>query len=175
MKKNLGIVLLLIAVALATSVAAAAFVYESGSQQVTQTVKNIATLTLQNSALGNIEEGQTVTITKTTVSSLGAAVTLVTTKDNVYLKFDSDINLLNSAFSSYTVTAKYASVGSGSSSTVGSTACSMTIVTPDPSAITLDKAGTWVLDFEISATAKAVSSDQATTITINVSAQSDAS
>jgi hypothetical protein len=175
MKKNLVIALSLAAVALVASTVVAAIIYESGTNQLTQTVKNVATLTLQNSALGNIEEGQTITITKATVSSLGAAVTLVTTKDNTYLNLDSDINLLTSAFSTYTVTAKYASVGSGSSSTVGSTACTMSIASPNPAVITLDKAGTWVLDFEVSATAKSVSSDQATTATINVSVQSDSS
>jgi hypothetical protein len=147
--------------------------YESGTQEVTQTVKNIATLTLQNSALGNIEEGQTVTVTKATVSSLGAAVTLQTNKDNIYLKFDSNVNLLTSAFSSYTITAKYASVGTGSSASVGSTACTMTIASPDPAVITLDKAGTWTLDFEVSATAKSVTSDQVTSATVLVYAQSD--
>lgn len=155
-----------------TIVAASAYVYETAQNTVTQTVKNIATLTLNNSALGNIEEGQTISYTKATVSSLGDIVTITTTKDTVYLHFDSDIQLLTTYYSTYSITVKYAAVGSGSSHNVGDTACTMTIGSPDPAAVTLDKLGTWRFDFELTTTAKSVSSDQATTATIVVTAES---
>ena len=170
MKKRLvGFALLFLSLAV---VAVSAYVYETANIAVTQTVKNIATLTVQNSALGNIEEGQTLSYTKATVSSLGNILSLTTTKDNVYLHLDSDVNTLSTYYSTYTITVKYAAVGVGSSHNVGDTACTMTLASPDPAGITLDKAGTWQFDFEITTTAKSVSSDQATTVTIIVTAES---
>src|SRR4030067_2230008 len=109
-----------------------AFVYETSQHTITQTVQNIATLTLQNSALGNIEEGQTVSYTKATGASLGDIVTITTTKDGVVLHFDSDIQALTTYYTTYTITVKYAAVGSGSTHIVGDTACTMTIGSPDP-------------------------------------------
>jgi hypothetical protein len=151
---------------------ASAWVYEMSQNNVTQTVKDIASLTLQNAALGDIEEGETKSITKATQASLGNIVSTTTTKDNVYLHFNSDADALTSAFSAYTITVKYVAVGAGSSHNVGDVACTMTIASPDPATVTLDKAGTWTFDFEVSMTAKSVSSDQATTTTIVVSAES---
>jgi hypothetical protein len=168
-KPILGIIMLMLCACIVT---ASAFVYETAQHTVNQTVKNIATLTVQNSALGNIEEGETKAYTKATVSSLGGIVGLATTKDNVYLHFNSDTDALTTYFTSYTITVKYAAVGAGSSHNVGDTACSMSIASPDPSGVTLDKSGTWSFDFEISATAQSVSSDQATTVTIIVTAES---
>jgi hypothetical protein len=153
-------------------VTVSAYIYETQNIAVTQTVKNIATLTVQNSALGNIEEGQTISYTKATVSSLGNIFNLTTTKDNVYLHFNSDVDSLSAYYSTYTITVKYAAVGTGSSYTVGSTACTMTLADPDPAGITLDKAGAWRFDFEITTTAKSVSSDQATSVTTVVTAES---
>jgi hypothetical protein len=152
--------------------AVSAFVYETAQHTINSTVKNIATLTLQNSALGNIEEGATNTYTKSTVSSLGSIVTVATTKDGVYLHFDSDLDSLSTYYSSYVITVKYYTVPEGSSYTQGQTACTMSLSSSDPAAITLDKLGTWTFDFEITMTAKSVSSDQATTVTIVVSAES---
>ncbi|HLC01102.1 MAG TPA: hypothetical protein VJL33_07280 [Candidatus Bathyarchaeia archaeon] len=149
-----------------------AYVYETAQQTITQTVQNIATLTLQNSALGNIEEGQTISYTKATVSSLGNILNITTTKDNVYLHFDSDVNTLSTYYTTYTITVKYAAVGSGSTHVVGDTAATMTIGAPDPAGVTLDVDGAWRFDFELTTTAKSVSSDQATTATITVTAES---
>jgi hypothetical protein len=169
-------ILLLVGIALSilsiSITAVSGLVYETAQHTVTQTVKVIATLTLQNSALGNIEEGQTISYTKATVSSLGDIVTISTTKNNVYLHFDSDVQALTSYYSTYTITVKYAAVGSGSTHSVGQTACTMTLASPDPAAVTLDVSGTWRFDFEITTTAKSVSSDQATTVTIVVTAES---
>ena len=170
MRKSLvGTLLILLSLAI---VSASAFVYETAQNTVTQTVKQIATLTVQNSALGNIEEGETKSYTKATVSSLGSIANITTTKDNVYLHFNSDLDSLSTYYTTYTITVKYAAVGSGSSHNVGDTACTMTIASPDPTAVTLDKTGTWRFDFEIDTTAKSVSSDQPTTVTIAVTAES---
>jgi hypothetical protein len=168
-KRAVGIALLLLSVAVVT---VSAYVYETASIAVTQTVKNIATITVQNSALGNIEEGQTLSYTKANVSSLGSILNLTTTKDNVYLHFDSDLDSLTTYYSTYTITVKYAAVGTGSTHNVGDVACTMTLAAPDPAGVTLDKTGAWRFDFEITTTAKSVSLDQATTVTIVVTAES---
>jgi hypothetical protein len=89
----------------------------------------------------------------------------------VYLHFNSDIDSLSSYYSTYTVTAKYAAVGAGSSHVIGDVTCTMTLETPDPG-VKLDKAGTWRFDFEITTTAKSVRSDQATSATTTVTAES---
>ena len=151
---------------------ASAYVYETAQHTITQTVQNIATLTLQTSALGNIEEGQTISYTKATVSSLGNIVNLTTTKDNVYLHFDTDVNTLSTYYTTYSITVKYAAVGSGSTHTVGDTAATMTLASPDPTAVTLDVDGAWRFDFELTTTAKSVSADQSTTVTVVVTAES---
>jgi hypothetical protein len=155
-----------------TVVLVSAFVYETAQHTVTQTVRDIATLTVQNSALGDIEEGETRGYAKTNASALGNIINVTTTKDDVYLHFNSDIDSLSTYYTTYTITVKYAAVGSGSSHNVDDTACTMTLASPDPSAVTLDKSGTWRFDFEISTTAKSVSSDQPTTATIAVTAES---
>jgi hypothetical protein len=168
-KRAIGILLLLFSLLV---VGVSAYVYETATITVTQTIKDIATLTVQNSALGNIEEGQTISYTKATISSLGNILNLTTTKDNVYLHFNSDIDSQTAYYSTYTITVKYAAVGAGSSHNVGDVACTMTLVAPDPTGITLDKTGAWRFDFEITTTAKSVSSDQAATATIIVTAES---
>ena len=168
-KKIGGIAFVLLAMLI---VSASAFVYESAQQTVGQTVVNIATLTLQNSALGDLEEGETLSYTKATVATLGDAITVTTTKANVYLHLDSDIQLLTTYYTTYDVTVKVITVPGGSSYSVGDTAATMTIAAPDPSSITLDIAGAWAFDFELTTTAKAVSSDQGTTATIDVTAES---
>ena len=155
-----------------TIVAVSAYVYETGQVEVTQTVKNIATLTVGSNNLGNIEEGQTATITKTQNASLGGIVSVTTTKDAVYLYFSSDIAALTTYYTEYQIVVKYAAVGSDSAHSIGDIACTMTIASPNPSSITLDKLGTYTFDFELTMTAKSVSADQATTATITVSAQS---
>ena len=165
--KILAILLMFMTIATVT-----AYVYETGQITVTQTIKNIATLTLGNSALGNIEEGQTIIYTKADTPTLGAIVSLTTTKDEVYLQFTSDIAALATYYSTYQITVKFAAVGTGSTHTVGQVACTMTIDAPTPTSVTLDKAGTWTFDFELTTTAKSVSADQATTATITVTAES---
>jgi hypothetical protein len=153
-------------------ISVSAFVYDTAQHTVTQTIKEIATLTVQNSALGNIEEGETKSYSKTTVASLGNIINITTTKDHVYLYLDSDLDSLSTYYTTYTITVKFAAVGSGSSHNVGDTACTISLASPDSTAIDLDKAGTWRFDFEILTTANSVSADQPTTVTITVTAES---
>ena len=90
----------------------------------------------------------------------------------MHLHFNSDIDSLSSYYSTYTITVKYAAVGSSSSHVVGGVACTMTLESPDPSGVTSDKAGSWVFDYEITATAKSVSSDHVTSTSTIVTAES---
>ena len=165
-------ILIAFSIVLIVTAVASAYVYETGQIEMSQTVKNIATLTVGNNNLGYIEEGQTATITKTENASLGGIVSVTTTKDNVYLYFSSDIAALTTYYTTYQITVKYSAVGSGSSHTVGDIACTMTIASPTPSSITLDKLGTYTFDFELTMTAKSVSADQPTTAIITVTAES---
>jgi hypothetical protein len=166
-KKAIGIALIILSLLVGV---VSAYVYETGTISVTQTVKNIATLTVQNSALGNIEEGQTIAYTKATVSSLGNILDLTTTKTGVVIHFDSNINLLSTYFSTYTITVKYAVALNGHS--IGDVLTTMTIASPDPTGVTLTAAGAYQFDFEITTTALSVSSDQATSVTVVVTAES---
>ena len=168
-KKIAGIVFVIFSIMIAT---VSAYVYESAQQTVGQTVVNVATLTLKNSALGNLEEGETRSYTKADIANLGAAISLTTSKANVYLHLNSDIDSLTAYYTTYTVAVKYITVPSGQEALIGQTATTMTIASPDPSGFTLPAAGSWALDFEITTTAKSVSSDQASTATVVVTAES---
>jgi hypothetical protein len=164
-----GITLILLSLSVAGF---SGFVYGVAQHTVPQTDKLIASLTVQNSDLGNIEEGESKTYDKTTISSLGNALTLTTTEDNVYLNFSSNIDTLGTYYCTYNITGKFFAIGSGSTHNVGNTACVMTLASPDSNVVSLDKTGVWSFDFEITTTAKSVSSDQETTATIVVTAKS---
>jgi hypothetical protein len=166
-KRAIGISMLIIALMIGI---VSAYVYETATITATQTIKNIATLTVQNSALSNIEEGQTLTLTKTQVSSLGNAVSLTTTKASVVLHFASNLNTLNTFYSAYTITVKYANAVNGHA--VGDVLTTMSIATPNPTGVTLAAVAAYQFDFEITATALSVSSDQVTSATITVTAES---
>jgi hypothetical protein len=151
-------------------VGVSAFVYEQASQTITQTIVDIATLTLKNSALGNLNEGESQTYTSATVANLGDAISLTTTTASVYLHLDSDVDSV-SGYSAYSIVVKFSQVV-GSTYSVGDTACTLSVGSPDFSSIDLDAAGTWGFDFEISTTAGSVSADTPSTVTIIVSAES---
>jgi len=155
--------------------AVSAYVYEQSSMTVTQTIQDIATLTLSNAALGTIEEGQTVTYTPSTTPALDGIIQVVTTKSNVYLHLDSDLDSQSSNYVTYNITVKFDTVPAGSSYSVGDVACTLTLSSPDYHSITLDVAGTWKFDFEITTTPQGVSADTDTTVTITVSAESTSS
>ena len=167
-KSLVGVLFLMLSFSI---VAVSAFVYEEASQTVTQTIVNVATITLQDSALGSIDEGETKTYTNVTVASLGDAISITTTKA-VYLHLVSDVDSLSSDYTTYNVVVKFDTVPGGSSHTSGQTACTLTLTLPDYSSIDLDVAGSWTFNFEITTTASSVSSDQPTTVTIDVSAES---
>jgi hypothetical protein len=166
--KILGVFFVLLSILI---VSVTAIVYETAQQTVTQTIKNIATLVLNSPALGNIEEGETKSYNKTDVAALGDAISIATYKADVYLHLDSDVDSLSTYYTTYDITIKYATVPGGSSHSVGETAATITLVSPDPAGIGLDVAGSWTFDFEITTTAKSVSSDQATTVTIVATAE----
>ena len=153
-------------------VSVTAIVYESKQQTLTQTVKDIATITLNNAALGNLEEGETKTNTKTEVANLGAAITLTTTKASVYLHLSSDLASQSDYYTTYNVVVKIATKPSGGTHTVGETIATLSLASPNSGAIDLDVLGSWTFDFEVTTTAKSVTDDQATTVTITVTAES---
>ena len=153
-----------------TIVGVSAYVYEQASQTITQTIIDIATITLKNSALGNLNEGETQTYTNVTIPNLGDAISLTTTTANVYLHLNSDLDLVSS-YSNYTIEVKFSQVV-GATYSAGDTACVLNIGSPNYSSIDLDAAGTWAFDFEITTTAPSVSSDTPSTVTITVSAES---
>jgi len=168
-KKILGVFFILLSILI---VFVSAFVYETATQTVGQTITNIATLTLKSSALGNIEEGETIKYTKDNATNLDAAISITTTKAGVYLHLNSNIDSLSAYYTTYNITVKFFTVPVGSGYSEGNAACTMTLSSPDPAAIILDAAGSWVFDFEVTTTAKSVSADQPTTATIVVTAES---
>jgi hypothetical protein len=166
--KTTGLALLLFSLFV---IGVSAYVYEQATMTVTQTIVEVATITVDNSALGSINEGETIAYTKATVATLGDAVTVNIQSQPVYFYFDSDLDSLSASYSTYTITVKFIEV-QGSTYSVGDTAATMTVGSPDPAAVTLDATGLWRFDFEITTTAQSVSSDTPTTATIVVSAES---
>lgn len=163
-----GLLLLMLSISI---LGTSAYVYQQASQTIDQTIKEVATITLLNSDLGDLKEGETKTYTKTEVPNLGDAITITTTTavSNVYLHLDSDLDSLTD-YSTYNIVVKFSEV-QGSTYSVGDTACTLTLVSPDYSSIDLDAAGTWKFDFEITTTANSVNADVPTTVTIIVSAE----
>jgi len=160
-------------IALSFSIAGvSAYVYQQASQTITQTIVEVATITLKNSALGNINEGETKSYTKAEVANLGDAITLTTTAANAYLHLDSDLDSVTD-YSAYSIVVKFSQVV-GSTYSVGDTACTLSTGSPDYSSVDLDAAGTWAFDLEISTTAGSVDSDVPATVTIIVTAESTA-
>jgi hypothetical protein len=148
-----------------------AYVYQQATMTVTQTIVEVATITVDNSVLGSINEGETIAYTKATVATLGDAVTIDIQSQPVYLYFDSDLDSLLGSYSTYNITVKFIEVQGGTYA-VGDNPVNMTLVSPDPAAITLDAIGLWRFDFEITTTADSVDADIPTTATIVVSADS---
>ena len=167
-KKIIGVFFILLSIFI---VFVSAFVYETAQQTVAQTITNIATLNLKNSALGNIEEGETISYTKGNATNLDAAISIMTTKQNVYLHLNSDIDSLSTYYSTYTITVKFFTIPVDSDYSEGTTACTLTLTSPNDVVI-LDEDGSWVFDFEVTTTAQSVSEDYLATATIVVTAES---
>lgn len=172
-KSLIGVLFLLLSISIPV---VSAFVYESAQQTVDQTVVEVATITLKDPALGNIDEGETKTYTKVggggdvELATLGDAISITTQKASVYLHLDSDLNDLTD-YSTYEIVVKFSTV-EGSTYTVGQTACTLNLTSPDYSSIDLDVAGTWKFDFELTTTASSVNANSPTTVTIVVTAES---
>ena len=153
-------------------VSVSAFVYEQASNTVTQTIVEVANITLDQGTLGSISEGQTILYTATNTSSLDDIISITTTQANVYLHFDTDLDSQSSNYATYQIVVKAGTV-QGSTINTGATVATLTLASPDTSlGVDLDTAGAWTFDFEITTTAESVSSDQATTVNIIVSAES---
>jgi hypothetical protein len=169
-KTLIGILFVLMSITI-TSVSA--YVYETAQLTLTQTIKEIATITLRGSSFGVLKEGQTLLYTKANSSNLGAAITLVTTEDNVYMHLtSSDLASQSIWYSAFNVVVKIATKPTGSTHTVGETVATLSLASPNSGAINLDVLGSWTFDFEVTTTAKPVSADHATTVTITATAES---
>jgi hypothetical protein len=165
----IGIVLIFMSFGI---VGATAFVYENAQQTARQNIQNIANIALKDFALGTIEEGQTLHYTKSNLTSLGAAMTLATTKANVYMHLGSDLPSQSGSYTRYDIVVKYITVPVGSMYGVGDTVATLTLIQPNSGAVRLDVGGAWAFDLEIITTAKSVSADTPTTVTITVTAES---
>lgn len=163
----LGTVLLLLSFSI---VSVSAYIYEQNSQTVSQTIVDVATLTLGNADLSDLEEAQTLLYTPANDTELDEIISITTTKANVYLRLDSNLDTLTD-YSTYNIVVKFSTVV-GSTYSIGQTACTLSLASPDFSSIDLDAAGTWAFDFEITTTAGTVSANSSNTVTINVSAES---
>jgi hypothetical protein len=168
-RKTLGILFMLMSITISS---VSAYVYETAQLTLTQTVKEIATITLKGSSFGVLKEGQTLLYTKANSSNLGTAITLATTEANVYMHLTSDIASQSAWYSTFNVVVKIATKPSGGTHTVGETVATLSLASPNSGSIDLDVLGTWTFDFEVTTTAKPVSADHATTVTITATAES---
>lgn len=128
---------------------------------------NIAILTLGDSILGSIEEGQTVHYTPTNQTDLNDIISVTTAEETVYLHLSSNLDDQSGNYGTYDIVIKFDTVPSGSSHNTGDTACTLSLTSPEYSSIDLDVAGAWTFDFEITATANSVSADHTTTVTVS--------
>jgi hypothetical protein len=170
MKRIAGLTLVLLSFVI---VLVSAFVYEQQSNTVTQTITEIASITLDQAALGDIEEGETILYTPTNTSAIDQILDVTTGKDGVYLYFETDLDSQSSNYDTYQieVIVDTAPGGSGVSGTIET----LTIGSPNSaSGIALDLEGDWVFDFQVTTTAQLVDSDTPTTVNIDVFAQSTA-
>jgi hypothetical protein len=165
---KISVVLFLLFCFMVTSVSA--YVYQQSTLTETQNNMEIAPITLKNSDLGNINEGETKVYASSEIPSLGEAISITTTTAPVYLHFNSNIELLSSSYSTYNIDVLYNQVpplGTGSG-----IACSMSIASPDPSVVTLDAVGTWVFDLSLKTTAKSIDLNTPATVQIFITTES---
>ena len=166
MKRIAGLLLILLSFII---VLVSAFVYEQQSQTTTQTITEVASITIDNAALGNIEEGETILYTATNTSVVDDILNITTGKANVYLHFDSDLDAQSGNYSTYQIEVIVDTAPGSLSGTVAT----LTIANPDTTTgIDLDTAGAYIFDFQVTTTAQQVSSDTPTTVNITVTAES---
>jgi len=147
-----------------------AFVYEQQSQTTTQTITEVASITLGDAVLGPIEEGETILYTATNTSALNQILTVTTTKASVFLHFDTNLDGQSGNYTTYQIDVM---VDTQPGSDLSDPVATLTIASPDTTAgIDLVTAGTYIFDFQVTTTAQQVSSDRPTTVNITVSAES---
>ena len=165
LKRISGAMLILLSLVI---VIVSAFVYEQQSQTTTQTITEVASITLGNAALGNIEEGETILYTAANTSAIDDILTVTTGKANVYLHIDTDLDA-QSNYATYQIEV----IVDTSPGSLSGTVATLTTGSPDTSSgIDLDTAGTYIFDFRVTTTAQQISSDTPTTVNITVSAES---
>lgn len=168
MKKIAGLTLIALSCVI---VFVSALVYEQQSQTTTQTITEVASLTLGNAALGNIEEGDTILYTPANTSSVNNILTVTTGKANVFLHFDTNLDSQSANYATYKIDVIVDTAPGSLSGTVAT----LTIANPDTTVgVNLDTAGTYIFDFQVTTTAQQVSSNTPTTVNIIVSAESTA-
>ncbi len=169
-RRTVGPLLIIISMII---ISVSAFVYEQASNTVTQSIDEVANITLNQGTLGNIEEGETIFYTASNTSSLNDIISITTSKANVYLHFDTNLNDQSTNYATFQIVVKVGdTLPVASSNSTGDTTATLTIANPDTtSGVVLDAAGAWTFDFEITTTANSVTTDQATTVNIIVSAE----
>ena len=172
MKKSYaGMLLIGLSFALLT---VSAIVYEQASQTTSQTIIDVASITLFGDApLGNIEEGETILYTASNTTILNDILTLTTGKDDVYLYFDTDLDAQNTNYAVFNIQVRVGDTVPGASSyNTGDLFENLSIGQPDTTTgAALDAAGDWSFDFQILTTANMVNSDQTNTVGITVTAE----
>lgn len=169
MKKSIfGLLLIILSFAI---VATSAFIYEQASSTATQTILEIASLTLNNAALGDIEEGDTVLYTPANTSAVNNVISVTTGKANVFMHIDTDLEGQSTYYNTYQIEVVVDSAPGGSG--LSGTVATLSIGSPDTATgIDLDVAGAYVFDFQVTTSAKQVSGNQGSTVNITVSAES---
>jgi len=169
MKKSIfGLLLVTLSFAI---VATSAFIYEQASSTATQTILEIASLTLNNAALGDIEEGDTVLYTPANTSAVNDVISVTTGKANVYMHIDTNLEGQSTYYNAYQIEVVIDSAPGDSG--LSGTVATLSIGSPDTATgIDLDVAGTYVFDFQVTTSAKQVSGNQGSTVNITVSAES---
>ena len=169
MKKSIfGLLLIILSFAI---VATSAFIYEQASSTATQTILEIASLTLNNAALGDIEEGDTVLYTPANTSAVNDVISVTTGKANVYMHIDTNLEGQSTYYNTYQIEVVVDSAPGGSG--LSGTVATLSIGSPDTATgIDLDVAGNYVFDFQVTTSAKQVSGNQGSTVNITVSAES---
>jgi hypothetical protein len=164
-RKMAGLLLVLLSFFI---VLVSAFVYDQASQTTTQTITDVASLSISNADLGPIEEGETI-VYPTTTPALDNILSVTTTKDHAYLYIVTDLDTQSGNYDTYQIEVIVDTAPGSLSGTVAT----LTIVNPSTiTGIDLDTAGGYTFDFQVTTTAQQVSSDTPTTVNIDVSVES---
>ena len=146
----------------------------SVSGLITEPPSNNITIILNQGILGNINEGQTMFYTPSNTSSLNDIVIMTNTQANISLYLDTDLDAQGDIYATYQIDVKVGdTIPNESNYSTGDTIATLDMANPDTaSGVTLDVAGDWTFDFEITTTANTMSLDQSTIVKITVSVKS---